>query len=367
MATVNHITDQFLSTNNVVVSALTFSTIISSLCSGNSTQWNDVYSTFSVLSTIAITSGGNTRNDNMTIGTNDAYHLRFETNNSPRMTILSGGEVGIGTTISETAAAGNGGLIVKNNLLVGGNTTISTLNTSTTDNSVIVEASGVLNKRTINSRVWDTDATFLSGSPTTNTILKSTGPNTVGNSTITDNGTTVTVAANTNITGTLTASNFRQPGTNNIGVGTGAASTMTGSNNVAVGVNSISKASGNFNVALGNQSLENNTSGQFNTAVGQGALNTNQTGSNNTAVGVNALLSNTGSGNIGIGVAANLGAGLNNCIVIGNNASAGSSGELVLGSAANPLTTAATAGAISTYLQVRINGTLYKLALLAVS
>ena len=43
MATVNHITDQFLSTNNVVVSALTFSTIISSLSSGNSIQWNQAY------------------------------------------------------------------------------------------------------------------------------------------------------------------------------------------------------------------------------------------------------------------------------------------------------------------------------------
>jgi hypothetical protein len=92
---------------------------------GNSTQWNSVYSTFQNSSAFSIVAGGNTRNANITIGTNDAYHLRFETNNSAKMTVLSGGEVGIGTTLTETLASGSGGLIVKNNLLVGGNLTVN--------------------------------------------------------------------------------------------------------------------------------------------------------------------------------------------------------------------------------------------------
>jgi hypothetical protein len=42
--------------------------------------------------------GGNTLGAAATIGTNDAYDLNFETNNTTRMTILSTGNVGIGTT-----------------------------------------------------------------------------------------------------------------------------------------------------------------------------------------------------------------------------------------------------------------------------
>lgn len=69
--------------------------------------------------------GNNRRNSDPTqiYGTNEDQHLRFRaggaTNNEIRFTILSSGDVGIGTTIAETAAAGNGGLIVKNDVLVG--------------------------------------------------------------------------------------------------------------------------------------------------------------------------------------------------------------------------------------------------------
>jgi hypothetical protein len=63
------------------------------------------------------------------LGTNSDQHFRIRTggftNEDIRMTFLSSGEVGIGTTLAETAAAGSGGLIIKNNLLVGSNTTIS--------------------------------------------------------------------------------------------------------------------------------------------------------------------------------------------------------------------------------------------------
>jgi hypothetical protein len=259
------------------------------------------------------TDGGNFRTATdsiMILGTNSDQHLRFRaggsTDSQIRMTILSSGEVGIGTTIAETAAAGNGGLRIKNNLLVNGSTTIDTLNTSTADNSVIVEASGLLNKRTINSRVWDTNATFLSGSPTTNAILKSTGSGTIGNSTITDDGTTVTVRANTNITGTLSASNFRTPDSSNIGVGINALVVATGANNTAVGTNALApNTTGANNTAVGVNALPNNQTGSSNTAVGVGALETNVSANNNTAFGCNALKSNTdGVNNVGVGISA---------------------------------------------------------------
>ncbi|HAG91828.1 MAG TPA: hypothetical protein DCL41_08145, partial [Bdellovibrionales bacterium] len=44
-----------------------------------------------------IVNGGNTTGSTVVIGTNDAQSLQLETNNSPAMTILSGGNVGIGT------------------------------------------------------------------------------------------------------------------------------------------------------------------------------------------------------------------------------------------------------------------------------
>ena len=88
---------------------------------GNSNQWNDVCTSYSNVSARVIVDSGNTRSQNMSIGTNDAYNLRLKTNgNSSRFTLLSSGEVGIGTTLAETAAAGSGGLVVKNDLVVGG-------------------------------------------------------------------------------------------------------------------------------------------------------------------------------------------------------------------------------------------------------
>lgn len=63
-----------------------------------------------------VLAGGNTRGSNLTIGTNDDYSLRFETNNLAKMTILSSGQVGIGTTLSETEGADPAGLIVKDSI-----------------------------------------------------------------------------------------------------------------------------------------------------------------------------------------------------------------------------------------------------------
>ena len=49
-----------------------------------------------------ILSGGNSFGNDITIGSNDAYKLTLETNNTPRMTILSGGNVGINTQTPNT-------------------------------------------------------------------------------------------------------------------------------------------------------------------------------------------------------------------------------------------------------------------------
>ncbi len=66
------------------------------------TRSNFVLSSAEVEAIIAddgyLVNGGNTLGANLTTGTNDAFDLRFETNDTTRMTINSGGLIGIGTT-----------------------------------------------------------------------------------------------------------------------------------------------------------------------------------------------------------------------------------------------------------------------------
>jgi hypothetical protein len=107
------------------------------IISGNLSVTNSLTAT-----TISTTGSGNVLIDRgnyrynsdptIILGANSNQHLRFrvggDTNNQIRMTILSSGEIGIGTTLAETASAGAGGLIVKNNLLVGGTTIKETVN-----------------------------------------------------------------------------------------------------------------------------------------------------------------------------------------------------------------------------------------------
>jgi len=91
-------------------SALTHRTALG-LGTGNSPTFN------SVGSGNLVYRGGNTNAAALTIGTNDAYALNFETNGVTRMSILSSGNVGIGTItptakleITDTTLAGGAGL-----------------------------------------------------------------------------------------------------------------------------------------------------------------------------------------------------------------------------------------------------------------
>jgi hypothetical protein len=76
----------------------------------------------------------------------------------------------------------------------------------------------------------------------------------------------------------------------------------TGIQNIAIGNVALgSNITGNQNIAIGGGSLYNNTTGPANTAIGYVALRDNTTGSSNTALGYSALLTSTGSFNVGIG------------------------------------------------------------------
>lgn len=69
---------------------------------GTSEQWNSTYTTFANSSASNIVVQGNARGANISIGTNDGYHLRLKTNSSAKFTVLSSGEVGVGTTLAQT-------------------------------------------------------------------------------------------------------------------------------------------------------------------------------------------------------------------------------------------------------------------------
>lgn len=104
------------------------------------------------------------------------------------------GSIGIGTplgSIPSEKLTVSGSISAKDTLKLGGIA-------SGTTNSVVIESSGTLQKRTINDRVWNTTAPFISGSSagTANTVAKFTNGAGIANSSITDNGTDVNINGN---------------------------------------------------------------------------------------------------------------------------------------------------------------------------
>jgi len=61
----------------------------------NSAKYDSVYTTSNANSANWILDDGNTKGSSISIGTNDAYHLNFETNNATRARFLSSGQLGI--------------------------------------------------------------------------------------------------------------------------------------------------------------------------------------------------------------------------------------------------------------------------------
>jgi hypothetical protein len=142
-------------------------------------------------------------------------------------------------------------------------------------------------------------------------------------------------------------------GFNNSAFGYAALRACTGFENTAVGHTALgSLGNANNNVAVGFQALTNTTTGASNTAIGNQAGYSIITGSSNTTLGYGA--------NVDLATAQNR-------IALGRGAISQADGEIAIGSAANPVLTADTAGAITNYLVVRINGTQYKMPLHAIA
>lgn len=90
--------------------------------SGNSANWNSVYSTVRTASANYILDGGNTKGSNILIGTNDNFNLALETNGLQRLTVFNNGNVGINETSPEGklhVTAGSAGTVVAQTSSVG--------------------------------------------------------------------------------------------------------------------------------------------------------------------------------------------------------------------------------------------------------
>lgn len=171
------------------------------------------------------------------------------------------------------------------------------------------------------------------------------------------------------------AMSFNTIGFNNTALGSPALwQNINGFNNTSIGSwNMVFNTSGNENTAIGTGALSNNVNGSNNTSIGTACLFNNTTGLNNTSIGTFSSIANTtGSNNTIVGFAASMSGGdLSNCIVLGSNAVAQKSGELVLGSALNSINTSSTVGIQGNamplpsrplgYLEIRLNNQLVKI------
>jgi hypothetical protein len=147
------------------------------------------------------------------------------------------------------------------------------------------------------------DVTTTGG--TANTIPVFTGLSAIGNSIMTQSGSTVTVdgalnAATIQLGGTTSL--FDNPTTYTLGVGDGVLTSLTtGRENTGVGPLALEfTTTGSENTAVGPTALYENTSGSYNVGVGPSALRVGN-GSYNTAVGAQAGQSTTGTGNTLLG------------------------------------------------------------------
>lgn len=164
--------------------------------------------------------------------------------------------------------------------------------------------------------------------------------------------------------------------------------TVSNNSNTSVGFGSLFRNIADENTAVGSNSLSSNTTGFFNTAMGSNSLANNSEGQENAAFGHTALFSCTGSFNVAVGssAGATVASGNNNtiigsnadaptfdsCIVLGSDAVATASNQLVIASVTNPVGpisivapapgTLAATGAIG-FLPIVINGIEYSLAL----
>ncbi len=304
-----------------------------------------------------------TNSSNNFLGTTDSKPIKFRTNNSVRMTITSGGKVGIGSvspvsTLHIKATSNSSQLVIDAYANQYDSLPLIRLRNAAGYDLMHIHSDDSTNTYIGLNAGRKNDTTNLSSDGTNNTFIGSyAGANNTTGYSNTAIGSRVlmsnnygdwntacgdqALALNTygstnsafgyatlyyNINGlSNTAMGFRalhscSSGQKNTAIGfQGLFSNTTGNNNCAVGSEALLYNNDGFdNTAVGFQSLYTNSNGNYNTAIGKYALRQNTSGIYNTASGVQALYNNTiGTGNLADGLNAlyNNTSGINNTAV----------------------------------------------------
>jgi hypothetical protein len=276
-----------------------------------------------------------------TIGSTDSRFRFIDTvSNTERMTILSGGNVGIGTSAPNQKLTVVGGISATKDITVNG-ITIGRGGGNIVTNTIVGEEALDSNTTGYENTAVGRRALQYNTVGLTNTAVGvgANKFNLIGNNNTAVGGFALqnNLADNNTAVG-RSSLQVNTTGINNTASGVNALfSNTTGNNNTANGVNALlSNTTGFNNTAYGQSSLLYNLSGLYNAAVGMESLRNNTTGSNNTAVGNSALFSNT-TGNVntalGFGALSILTVG-SNVTGLGNGAQATAPNQVQLGDSA---------------------------------
>ena len=265
-------------------------------------------------STNSFNNGGNAFLADSSLGATSNFGLNFKTNNLNRMTIDNAGNVGIGTaapnasSLLELSSSAKGILIPRMTAAQR-----DAITSTATGLQVYNTDSNQLNY--YNGSAWATvgAGSGVGGSGTTGKIPKFTAASTLGDSLLSESGSTLTLngllalPTTTSTAGQITVNGSRFMhafGTQNTFLGSGSGSlSLTGNSNTGIGSYAMALVtSASQNTAVGYGALYWNDTGFGNTAIGGATLTGTFAAVNrNTAVGDVALSNTTSDDNVGVG------------------------------------------------------------------
>jgi trimeric autotransporter adhesin len=238
---------------------------------------------------------------NLRLTTLSGLPIQFYAGGTEKMTVLSNGNVGIGTSSPSNALEIN----AKNPLRLD-----SLQYGSASDSILTANSSGVVRKMSaVDIAGNDWHITGNTGTTPSTNFIGTTDNQPLVLRTNNSEKIRLTQAGRldfTNITNSvfLDGGNESISGLDNIGIGAGSLQNQTiGSTNTAIGINSLSSSTaGSSNTSIGTYSMQSTVTGSNNVAIGVNTLKASTSSSGNVAIGFQSLvLHKSGNDNIAIG------------------------------------------------------------------